>query len=145
MSRRAARRRCDARLKQNIRVDPKTGRVRTKGGRCRAWALVGKTRCRMLGGMSTGPKTDDGMERVVAAMVPGRRLWVEKLKAEGKKVPGGRKGGEAWYTPKMRAEAVDEARRLGVVIGPHELPGDVVRRLLQLRKRRLQLAPATAC
>ena len=43
--------------------------------------------------MSTGPKTPEGKARVVAAMVEGRHRWVEKLKAEGRKIPGGRKPG----------------------------------------------------
>jgi hypothetical protein len=43
--------------------------------------------------MSTGPKTPEGKARVVAAMVAGRRRWVEKMKAEGRKFPGGRKLG----------------------------------------------------
>ena len=43
--------------------------------------------------MSTGPKTPEGEARVVAAMVAGRRRWVEKTKAEGRKFPGGRKLG----------------------------------------------------
>ena len=107
---RTKRRRCGARLKQNIEVHPETGRIRSKGGRCRAWAMKGKTRCRMHGGMSTGPKTDEGMARTVAAAVEGRRRWVERLKAEGKKVPGGRKSGDAWFTPAMCARAAIESR-----------------------------------
>jgi hypothetical protein len=43
--------------------------------------------------MSTGPKTPEGKARVVAAMVEGRRRWIERLKAEGRKIPGGRKPG----------------------------------------------------
>jgi hypothetical protein len=43
--------------------------------------------------MSTGPKTPEGKARTVAAMVAGRRRWVERMKAEGRKFPGGRKLG----------------------------------------------------
>ena len=43
--------------------------------------------------MSTGPKTPEGKARVVAAMVAGRRLWVERMKAEGRKFPCGRRPG----------------------------------------------------
>jgi len=60
---------------------------------CRNWAVRGKTRCKFHGGMSTGPKTPEGKARVVAAMVAGRRRWVERMKAEGRKFPGGRKLG----------------------------------------------------
>jgi hypothetical protein len=58
---------------------------------CRNWAISGKTRCKFHGGMSTGPRTPEGKRRVVAAMVGGRRRWVERMKAEGRKFPGGRK------------------------------------------------------
>jgi hypothetical protein len=61
---------------------------------CRNWAVPGKSRCRFHGGMSTGPKTPEGKARVVAAMVEGRRRWVAKMKAEGRKFPGGRKPGQ---------------------------------------------------
>ena len=75
------RRRCNARCRQPpLRY-------------CRNWAIRGKTRCKFHGGMSTGPKTPEGKARVVAAMVAGRRRWIERLKAEGKKIPGGRKPG----------------------------------------------------
>jgi len=60
---------------------------------CHNWAVRGKTRCKFHGGMSTGPKTPEGKARVVAAMVAGRRRWVERMKAAGQKFPGGRKPG----------------------------------------------------
>ena len=44
-------------------------------------------------GFSTGPRTAEGKARTVAAMVEGRRRLLEKLKAEGKPVPWGRKRG----------------------------------------------------
>ena len=43
--------------------------------------------------MSTGPKTPEGKARVVAALVAGRHRWVERMKAEGRKFPCGRKPG----------------------------------------------------
>jgi hypothetical protein len=60
---------------------------------CRNWPVRGKKRCRLHGGFSTGPKTSEGKARTVAAMVEGRRRLLEKLKAEGKPVPWGRKRG----------------------------------------------------
>jgi hypothetical protein len=78
------------------------------GGYCRNWPVPGKTRCRFHGGLSTGPKTFKGKERAVAAMVEGRRRWVERMKAEGTKFPGGRKAGVRWTTPGMRARAAQE-------------------------------------
>ena len=61
-----------------------------------------------LGAMSTRLPTPDGKARAVAAMVEGRRRWVERMKAEGKRFPGGRKAGVRWVTPGMRARAADE-------------------------------------
>ena len=60
---------------------------------CRNWAVRGRTRCKFHGGLSTGPKTPEGKARVIAAMIAGRRRWAERMKAEGRKFPGGRKLG----------------------------------------------------
>lgn len=59
-------------------------------GRCRAWALKGKRRCKWHGGKSTGPRTPEGMARTVTAMVAGRKRMVEHRHAMGLKAPGGR-------------------------------------------------------
>ncbi len=66
-------------------------RLRSRLGCCRNWPEDGKKRCRFHGGLSTGPKTEEGKAVVVAAMVEGRRRWVERMKAEGRKFPGGPK------------------------------------------------------
>jgi hypothetical protein len=66
---------------------------RRSSTRCRNWAVRVKKRCRLHGGFSTGPKTSEGKARTVAAMVEGRRRLLEKLKAEGKPAPWGRKTG----------------------------------------------------
>jgi hypothetical protein len=97
------RRRCDARTRR----DPSTTRFAAAfehalregrerkflrgSSRCKNWALPGSKRCRLHGGMSTGPRTPEGMARTVAAMVEGRRRWLAQLQAEGKKAPCGRK------------------------------------------------------
>jgi hypothetical protein len=52
-----------------------------------------KMGCRLHGGLSTGPKTSEGKARAIAAMIEGRRRLLEKLKAEGKPAPWGRKRG----------------------------------------------------
>src|SRR6516165_6862108 len=92
-------RRCNA---QNRRTDAALRRAEREGRLteylrasrfCRNWAVRGRKRCRLHGGLSTGPKTPDGKARSVAAMVEGRRRLLEKLKAEGKPVPWGRKKG----------------------------------------------------
>ena len=39
-------------------------RARTRsGGLCRNWTVRGRSRCRMHGGKSTGPRTSEGLER----------------------------------------------------------------------------------
>jgi hypothetical protein len=84
----AERKHCDARV-QNI-VTVMDGRVRARSPRCQNWAMP-NGRCRVHGGASTGPRTPEGKARVVAAMVEGRRRWIERLHAESKRAPGGRK------------------------------------------------------
>lgn len=59
-------------------------------GRCRAWALKGKRRCKWHGGMSTGPRTPEGMARTVEAMRWGCFRKIKYLHAGGRKAPGGR-------------------------------------------------------
>jgi hypothetical protein len=56
--------------------------------------------------MSTGPKTPEGKARVVAAMVAGRRRWVERMKAEGRKFPGGRRRGSRIVRPPPPVQVV---------------------------------------
>ena len=115
--RRTRRKRCDASVKGSLVVSAE-GNVRTRHPRCRAWALAGKNRCRMHGGASTGPKTPEGKARVVAAMVAGRRKWVERMKAEGKKFPCGPrpkapatpKSSEAWDGFNSTRQADNEHR-----------------------------------
>jgi hypothetical protein len=92
------RRRCDARLPVRDIVRDRAIRAGELGkylrrNRCKKWAVRGKKRCRLHGGFSTGPRTAEGKARTVAAMVEGRRRLLEKLKAEGKPVPWGRKSG----------------------------------------------------
>jgi hypothetical protein len=70
-------------------------------------------RCRVHGGASTGPKSPEGKARVVAAMVEGRRKWVERRHAEGQRFTAGRKGGDEWLTEAMRERARAEAHKLG--------------------------------
>jgi hypothetical protein len=56
-------------------------------------------------------------------MVEGRRPWVERMKAEGKKFPGGRKAGTRWVTPAMRARAEEEQmsrRQVDIIAGLRE-------------------------
>src|SRR5689334_18686479 len=57
---------------------------------CKNWALPGSTRCRLHGGMSTGPATPEGLARTVAALKAGRVRWLAQLRAEDKPAPCGR-------------------------------------------------------
>ena len=116
-------------------------------GYCRNWPVPGKTRCRFHGGLSTGPRTSEGKVRAVSAMVEGRRRWVERMKAEGKKFPGGRKAGTRWVTPAMRARAVEEqaSRRPADLLAPsHEERGRAASRALALLGRRARRAAIRA-
>jgi hypothetical protein len=108
---RARRRRCDARVKNLSKICKNGVRV-SRGLFCKAWAME-SGRCWVHGGASTGPKSPEGKARVVAAMVEGRRKWVERRRAEGRKFPAGRKRGERWVTEPMRERARAEAHRLG--------------------------------
>jgi hypothetical protein len=79
--------RCGARLKQGH-------------GHCRRWPVHGRTRCRLHGGLSTGPRVYRA--RDMSAAIAGRRRWLERMKrakAEGRiakiptgRIPGRRKG-----------------------------------------------------
>jgi hypothetical protein len=69
------------------------GRFRGLSPFCRRWAVPGKTRCRLHGGLSTGPKTPEGKARTLAAMLEGRRRRIAELALEGKKINGGHNGG----------------------------------------------------
>jgi hypothetical protein len=109
--RRRQRKRCDARVKNRVKTR-KNGMAIIRGPRCRAWGME-NGRCRVHGGASTGPKSPEGKARVVAAMVEGRRRWVERRRAEGRRVTAGRKTGSATVTEPMRERARAEAHRLG--------------------------------
>lgn len=83
---------------------------------CQNPPIPGRTRCRFHGGASTGATTPEGRAKSVAAMVTGRRAWLERLQNEGKKIPCGRRAGEAWVTRGMKAK--QEAERYGVTPNP---------------------------
>ena len=105
---RSRRKRCDAWVK-GFFTKGKSGTLRVRHPRCRAWAMP-NGRCRMHGGASTGPRTAEGKARVVAAMVEGRRKMVEALHAEGKRAPGGRKPKTA-SNERERKLAAEKAER----------------------------------
>ena len=53
----------DAAARMNPMQPPRCGARTRKGGFCRAWPVRGRRRCRLHGGMSTGPRTAEGLER----------------------------------------------------------------------------------
>ena len=62
---------------------PRCGAKTRVGGRCQAppvWDRRGDVprngRCRLHGGLSTGPKTAEGMRRTLAALRAGRARWL---------------------------------------------------------------------
>jgi hypothetical protein len=106
---RCERKHCDARIKNP--VSTKGGVARSRGPRCRNWAMP-NGRCRVHGGASTGPRTAEGKALVVAAMVQGRRKWIERLHAEGKRAPGGRTPASARPSERLQKIAAKRAKRL---------------------------------
>lgn len=57
--------------KDRVRCGAKT----RAGGACKMAVLPGKRRCRLHGGLSTGPKSPEGKERVAAAQ---RKRWADR-------------------------------------------------------------------
>lgn len=106
------RKRCDARIKNPVKF--KNGVAVSRAPRCPRWAMA-NGRCWTHGGNSSGPRTPEGMANTFAAMQAGRLQWIARVKARGRPVPGGRKGGDAWVTATMRERARAEAQRLGLV------------------------------
>src|SRR5262245_8349995 len=85
--------------------------LRRKPGRhCRRYCAPNKTRCRLHGGLSTGPKFPDAKERSLAAANAGLARWRDRMrraKAAGliAKFPCGRKPG-----PSRRQREEQEVR-----------------------------------
>src|SRR5262249_40182056 len=85
-------------------VRPRCGaRVKgPQGGHCLRWPVRGRTRCRLHGGLSTGPRVH--RSRDMSAAIAGRRRWLERMKrakAEGRiaKIPCGPIPGRRKWEP----------------------------------------------
>jgi hypothetical protein len=109
------RRRCDARLP--VREAARDRAIRAgelakylRRNRCKNWAVRGSKRCRLHGGLSTGPRTLEGMACTLAAMKAGRARWLAKLKSEGKPIPCGRKKGGRNLPADEREQAAYETQ-----------------------------------
>jgi hypothetical protein len=59
---------------------------------CKKLALKGATRCRLHGGLSTGPRTTEGKLRSLAGAYEGKRKWFARQRAAGLPLPGRPKG-----------------------------------------------------
>ena len=55
-----------------------------KGGSCKQKALPGRTRCKFHGGMSTGPRTAKGRQRIAEGQ---RRRWQQYREAQASAAP----------------------------------------------------------
>jgi hypothetical protein len=60
---------------------PRCGARTRAGGSCQAPVVRGKSRCRMHGGLSTGPRTAEGKARTLAALKAGFQRWVAERRA----------------------------------------------------------------
>jgi hypothetical protein len=60
---------------------PRCGARTRAGGSCKAPVVRGKSRCRMHGGLSTGPRTAEGKARTLAALKAGFQRWVAERRA----------------------------------------------------------------
>jgi hypothetical protein len=63
------------------RERPRCGARTRAGETCKAPALPEKERCRMHGGLSTGPKTPESKARTLAALKAGFQRWVAERRA----------------------------------------------------------------
>ncbi|SEE27796.1 hypothetical protein SAMN05444161_5309 [Rhizobiales bacterium GAS191] len=116
------RKRCGARTRRMVATGPDEAEP-LRAVPCYNWPVKGGKRCKLHGGASTGPKTPEGKARAaasIAAMMEGRRRWVLKLKAQGQKLPSGRKPGAEWVTPRMRERREAEAAKRWATLTPGE-------------------------
>jgi hypothetical protein len=91
--------------------------------------------------MSTGARTPEGKARVLAALIEGRRRWLEEMRAKKQagliaRFPGGRKSGYQWVTPRMRQREMETLRAAKMRRGmtPKELFRAAQGRLRELRR-----------
>jgi hypothetical protein len=123
MVKRPRRRRCGARTRGDPRAlrhgmaqdralrEGRLSQFLRSSSYCKNWALPGSKRCRLHGGLSTGPTTPEGMARTIAAMKAGRLRRLAELKSEGKPIPCGRKKGGRNAPLEERAAHVRECDR----------------------------------
>ena len=85
---------------ERSRCDAKT----RSGGLCRKYPIAGKRRCRLHGGLSTGPKIAEGRARIAAAQFKhGRYVNWRALRAK-----------EKFYYKQIRM-LISQARETGLI------------------------------
>jgi hypothetical protein len=124
-------------IKRNFRrgAHPRCGARTRSGGRCRRFVAVDpwtkklRRRCRLHGGLSTGPKFPDAKERSLAAANAGLERWRERMRAAKAagliaKFPSGRKSGPSRRLRELEAHDREEAlaRRRVEFMDAHERP-----------------------
>ena len=70
---------------------------------CQRPAITGSGRCRLHGGRSTGPRTQEGRARISAANMKHGRKTKERLAAAKARAQANR---EIWYALKMQIELI---------------------------------------
>jgi hypothetical protein len=70
---------------------------------CQRPAITGSGRCRLHGGRSTGPRTQEGRARISAANLKHGRKTKERLAAAKARAQANR---EIWYALKMQIELI---------------------------------------
>ena len=73
---------------------PRCGAKTRAGGRCKALAAWDRRkdeprngRCRLHGGLSTGPRTAEGLQRTLDALRAGRARWLAARSQGGQEAP----------------------------------------------------------
>jgi hypothetical protein len=71
-------------MKETRKNNPLCGARTRSDNPCRKYPIAGKRRCRLHGGLSTGPKTREGKARIAAAQFKHGRYvnWRERRKKE---------------------------------------------------------------
>jgi hypothetical protein len=114
---------------------PRCGARTRSGGRCRRyvaidpWTRKHRKRCRLHGGLSTGPKFPDAKERALTAANAGLARWRERMRAAKAagliaKFPNGRKPGPSRRQRELAVAEREEALACRRVEreGAHERP-----------------------
>ena len=90
-------------MKESTKVIKTCGAKTRSGGLCAKFPIAGKRRCRLHGGMSTGPKTDEGKQRIANAQL--KHGWYVNYRSRRKE--------EMYYFSEIK-RIVAEAKAAGI-------------------------------